>query len=103
MHVTMMSLRLMTVGQLKHILTAFRRAGIRYAIGPGVLPMYVQAIDVAMVALSREEKHALYVHMVGGGRKVTASACRSTYSHSSYQGVHGSFEAPERSSKRSKT
>ena len=48
--------------------------------------MYMQAIDVAMVALPREEKHALYMQMVEGGRKVTASACRNAYIDLPYRG-----------------
>ena len=57
--------------------------------------MYVQAIDVAMVALYREEKYALYMIMVEGGRKVMHAEMPTLIYHI---GVHGSFEAPECSS-----
>ena len=57
------------------VLNAFRKAVLRYAIIPGALTMFIQAIDVALVALYREEQHALYMQMVEGGRKVSASAC----------------------------
>ena len=46
------------------VLNAFRRAGTRYGIIPGGLSMYIQAIDVASVAMYREEHHALCRHMV---------------------------------------
>ena len=46
------------------VLNAFRQAGIWYAIILGGLTMYIQAIDVALVTLYREEHHALYMHMV---------------------------------------
>ena len=61
------------------VLNTFRRAGLRYAIIPGGLTMFIQAIDVALMALCREEHHALYMQMVEVGRKVSASACRNAY------------------------
>ena len=68
------------------VLNAFCRAGLPYAIIPGGLTMFIQAIDVAQVAVYREEHHALYLQMVEGGRKVSASACRNAYIDLSYRG-----------------
>ena len=68
------------------VLNAFCRAGLRYAIIPGGLTMYIQAIDVALVALYREEHHALHMQMLEGGRKVSASARRNAYIDLSYRG-----------------
>ena len=67
------------------VLNAFHRAGLRYAIIPGGLTIFIQAIDVAPVALYREEHDALYMQMVEGGRKVSASACRNEYIDLSYR------------------
>ena len=43
------------------VLAAFRAAGLKYAIIPGGLRLFIQSINVALASFYREEHHKLFV------------------------------------------
>ena len=71
----------------KTVLAAFRAAGLKYAIIPGGLTMFIQAIDVALAALYRTEHHRLYMTFMENRKVLTAAQCRNAFADFAYRGL----------------
>ena len=68
------------------VLVALRVAGLRYAVIPGGLTMFVQSIDTALAALYRTAHHRLYAAHMEGNLKVTAAQARNLFVEFCYTG-----------------
>ena len=55
----------------RSLLAALQAAGLKYAIIPGGLTMFIQAIDGALAALYKAEHHSFYMTSVENKYEVT--------------------------------
>ena len=70
------------------VLSAFRAVGLRYAIIPGGLTCFIQAIDVSFASHYRQCHHELYcTFMEGRDGRLTAAEARNAFIDLAYRGV----------------
>ena len=69
------------------VLQALRHCGLRYAVIPGGLAMFIQSIDTALAALYRSAHHRLYVSHMEHQAKLTAAQQRDLFVRLCYSGL----------------
>ena len=69
------------------VLQALRHCGLRYAVIPGGLTMFIQSIDTALAALYRSAHHRLYVSHMEHQAKLTAAQQRDLFVELCYSGL----------------
>ena len=74
------------------VLATFRVAGVKYAIIPGGLISFIQAIDVALAALYRACHHQPDMEVIERRGKVTAAEAHNLFVELSYKDLKAASE-----------